>query len=104
MTGLSRFTDTYGDGAFLRHHGRESARGATGCTTRSRSRRQFALDPAGQVLLFEPGTAEVLEIPCGFERFHDEELVDEADAARTRWPTWKKSPSTTAQIRLGGTR
>ena len=44
--------------------------------------RQFAFDPgAGQVLLFEPGTGEVLEIPCGFEQFHDEELVDEPDAA-----------------------
>lgn len=49
--------------------------------------RQFSLDATrGQgndpeVLMFEPGTGEALEIPVPFSRFHDEELVDYADAA-----------------------
>lgn len=33
------------------------------------------------VLLFEPGTGEVLEIPATFSTFHDSELVDDHDAA-----------------------
>lgn len=49
--------------------------------------RQFALnltdpnmcDPA--VLMFEPGTGEVLDIPVAFSAFHDQELVDFPDAA-----------------------
>jgi hypothetical protein len=49
--------------------------------------RQFAVDSgrvAGgqpQVLLLEPGTGEALEIPLAFVAFHDEELVEYADAA-----------------------
>lgn len=50
--------------------------------------RQFALDRRSsssggdpQVLMLEPGTGEVLEIPATFATFHDEELVDFADAA-----------------------
>jgi hypothetical protein len=49
--------------------------------------RQFAVDSgrvAGgqpQVLLLEPGTGEALEIPLAFGGFHDEELVEYADAA-----------------------
>ncbi|MCR6487295.1 DUF1851 domain-containing protein [Amycolatopsis sp. OK19-0408] len=44
--------------------------------------RQFAFEPAAeQVLLFEPGTAEVLEIPGGFAAFHEEVLLDEPEAA-----------------------
>ena len=49
--------------------------------------RQFALDGArGQrddpeLLLFEPGTGQALEIPVPFSRFHDEELVEYTDAA-----------------------
>ncbi|MEU0792391.1 hypothetical protein ABZ342_20170 [Amycolatopsis sp. NPDC005961] len=50
--------------------------------------RQFALDVSAgfdegeaEVLIFEPGTGEVLEVPCVFADFHDGELVDEADAA-----------------------
>lgn len=52
--------------------------------------RQFAVDHAGgvpndpAVVMFEPGTGEVLEIPVPFSRFHDEELVDFADAALAR--------------------
>jgi hypothetical protein len=49
--------------------------------------RQFAVD-AGRteqgrplVLLLEPGTGEALEIPVPFVPFHDEELVDYAEAA-----------------------
>lgn len=38
-----------------------------------------AQDPP--VLMFEPGTGEVLEIPVEFSRFHDQELVDEPEAA-----------------------
>lgn len=49
--------------------------------------RQFAVDfgrvDAGQpqVLLLEPGTGEALEIPLTFSAFHDEELIEYADAA-----------------------
>lgn len=49
--------------------------------------RQFSLDPTrGErndpgVLMFEPGTAEALEVPATFSTFFDEELVDYADAA-----------------------
>ncbi|NML34241.1 T6SS immunity protein Tdi1 domain-containing protein [Paraburkholderia antibiotica] len=49
--------------------------------------RIFALDsrrvvkgrPA--VSIFEPGTGQVLEVPCDIESFHDEELVDYKDAS-----------------------
>lgn len=49
--------------------------------------RQFALDSArvadGEplVLLLEPGTGEVLEIPANYSSFHTDELVHHADAA-----------------------
>jgi hypothetical protein len=49
--------------------------------------RQFALDRERmvgddpQVLLLEPGTGQVLEIPSGLVDFHDKELVDFRDAA-----------------------
>jgi hypothetical protein len=49
--------------------------------------RQFAVDSARkesgqpQVLLFEPGTGEALEIPLSFAAFHDVELIHHAEAA-----------------------
>ena len=49
--------------------------------------RQFALDShriqdgEAQVLVLEPGTGEVLEIPTSFSGFHDDELINYADAA-----------------------
>lgn len=46
--------------------------------------RQFALDVdegKAEVLMFEPGTGEVREVPCIFADFHDRELVDQAEAA-----------------------
>jgi Domain of unknown function (DUF1851) len=50
--------------------------------------RQFAVDVARRdddgeplVLLLEPGTGEALEVPLPFAAFHDQELVDYADAA-----------------------
>lgn len=49
--------------------------------------RLFATDSARglredpEVLMLEPGTGEVLEIPVALSKFHDEELVDFADAA-----------------------
>lgn len=50
--------------------------------------REFALDgdrrsPGGEplVLMFEPGTGWALDIPATFDAFHDDVLVDEADAA-----------------------
>jgi len=49
--------------------------------------RQFALDKKriqnGEplVLMLEPGTGEVLEIPVGFVQFHEEELVSYANEA-----------------------
>lgn len=49
--------------------------------------RQFAtdqrriVDGAPQVLMLEPGTGEVLEIPVNRAEFHDDELANEPDAA-----------------------
>lgn len=49
--------------------------------------RQFSLDPARgtssdpEVLLYDIGAGEALEVPVTFSRFHDEELVNFADAA-----------------------
>jgi hypothetical protein len=49
--------------------------------------RQFSVDETrGEpgdpgVLMFEPGTAQALEIPTTLSRFFDEELVDHANAA-----------------------
>ena len=49
--------------------------------------RQFSLDAHRgtaddpEVLLFDVGAGEALEIPVGFSSFHDEELVDYSDAA-----------------------
>ena len=49
--------------------------------------RQFAVDRGRvvggtpQVLMLEPGTGEVLEIPVNRAVFHDEELLNEPDAA-----------------------
>ena len=49
--------------------------------------RVFAVDSSRKekdgygVVLLEPGTGEVLEIPCGLRSFHDEELVGHRDEA-----------------------
>jgi hypothetical protein len=43
------------------------------------SGRGVASDP--EVMMFEPGTGEALEIPVPLSRFHDEELVDCSEAA-----------------------
>lgn len=61
--------------------------------------RQFALDSGRivdgqpQVLLLEPGTGEALEIPVNFTGFHDDELVDHAEAALASdfFATWSSS-------------
>lgn len=48
--------------------------------------RQFALDNQRvengqqQVLMFEPGTGEVLEIPCNIVQFHEEEIPEFNDS------------------------
>jgi hypothetical protein len=48
--------------------------------------RQFALDlkriveGQPQILMFEPGTGEVLEIPCSFLDFHEYEIPNDHDA------------------------
>jgi hypothetical protein len=34
-----------------------------------------------ELLLLDPGAGEALEIPCGFADFHEQELVEHADAA-----------------------
>lgn len=52
--------------------------------------RQFATDAGRgsdgnpEVMLFEPGTGEALEIPVPFSRFHDEELIDYTEEALAR--------------------
>lgn len=44
--------------------------------------RQFAIDaPSGTVLLVEPGTGDVLEIPATFAAFHSDVLANDLDAA-----------------------
>jgi hypothetical protein len=60
--------------------------------------RHFVLDSSridgGQslVLMLEPGTGEVLEIPTNFVMLHDDELVDYADAALAKdfYARWRK--------------
>ena len=59
--------------------------------------RHFALDQSRlkdgmyEVLMFEPGTGEVLEIPCDFLAFHNEEIVNYHDAclASQFFDEWK---------------
>jgi hypothetical protein len=61
--------------------------------------RQFATDAGRgaindpEVMLFEPGTGEALEIPVPFSLFHDEELVDftEEALAATFFDQWRRS-------------
>lgn len=61
--------------------------------------RQFATDTGRgesedpEVMLFEPGTGEALEIPVPFSLFHDEELVDytEEALARSFFEQWQRS-------------
>lgn len=61
--------------------------------------RQFATDEGRgsgddpEVMMFEPGTGEALEIPVPFSRFHDEELVDytEEALARSFFEEWRHS-------------
>lgn len=68
--------------------------------------RQFATDTARgsgedpEVLLFEPGTGEALEIPVPFSRFHDEELVDYAEEALARsfFDEWRRSGGRTPDL------
>lgn len=49
--------------------------------------RQFCLDPSRMesgeplVVMLEPGTGDYFEIPTSFQQFHNEELVNHADAA-----------------------
>ncbi|MBM6403443.1 DUF1851 domain-containing protein [Phycicoccus sp. CSK15P-2] len=103
---------TFGDGLY-RVHTRASARssdalvragfpefaGRLTCFGYDWLGRQFATDAARgsdgdpEVMLFEPGTGEALEIPVPFSRFHDEELVDytEEALARTFFDQWRHS-------------
>lgn len=68
--------------------------------------RQFALDrdrvSGGEplVLLIEPGTGEVLEIPANFREFHDQELVDYPDAALALefFEEWRRASSGIATL------
>ncbi|KGN35043.1 hypothetical protein N802_02070 [Knoellia sinensis KCTC 19936] len=61
--------------------------------------RQFATDSGRgkdgdpEVMLFEPGSGEALEIPVPFSRFHDEELIDytEEALARSFFDEWRRS-------------
>jgi len=83
--------------------------------------RQFALDKkriqGGEplVLMFEPGTGQVLEIPVGFVQFHEDELVNYANEALAadffeKWlasgnsaPDRKQSIGYLVPLFLGGT-
>lgn len=61
--------------------------GRFACFGRDWLGRQFATDSSRgsesdpEVLLFEPGTGQALQIPVGFSWFHDGELVDSSEAA-----------------------
>lgn len=67
--------------------------------------RQFALDNQREendqalILMFEPGTGEVLEIPCNFVEFHNDEIPNYHDAclASEFYESWKKANQTTVQ-------
>lgn len=54
-----------------------------------------------QVLLLEPGTGEALEIPLAFAGFHDEELIEYADAALAAgfFDTWSAANSGALPLR-----
>ena len=62
--------------------------------------RMFAVDSERSddgeplVLMLEPGTGDVLEVPIGFAEFHEAELVDVPDAAvaSSFFETWLESP------------
>lgn len=61
--------------------------------------RQFALDKKRVkndktlILMFEPGTADVLEIPCDFEEFHECEIIEYHDAclASAFYKQWREN-------------
>lgn len=65
--------------------------------------RQFALDKQrmvneqAQILMFEPGTGEVLEIPCNFIEFHNNEIPNYHSAclASEFYHNWKVVNKTT---------
>lgn len=60
--------------------------------------RQFAIDKKRVkndkplILMFEPGTADVLEIPCDFEEFHELEIPEYHDAclASSFYKQWRE--------------
>ena len=73
--------------------------------------RHFALDPGRikenmyEVLMFEPGTGEVLEIPCDFLEFHNEEIVEYHDAclASQLFAEWQeKNPTPLSSVECVG--
>lgn len=73
--------------------------------------RQFALDQGRikgnmyEILMFEPGTGEVLEIPCNFLEFHNEEIVKYHDAclASQFFYEWEEiNPTTLSPIECVG--
>jgi hypothetical protein len=54
--------------------------------------RHFAVDSkSGHIIMFEPGTADILEIPCDFIEFHEEEIPNYTDAclALEFFKTWR---------------
>ena len=69
--------------------------------------RVFATDTArfeGQhpgIVMFEPGTAEVLEIPCNVENFHDNELIQfgEEALAASFYQQWIDSGGVAPSVR-----
>lgn len=68
--------------------------------------RQFSVDPTRgpqhdpEVLMFEPGTGQALEIPSRFSVFHDAELVEFPDAALAAsfFDEWLETPSATRPL------
>lgn len=97
---LSTSSETFLEGAYRLHMSKDVERftalaigafpelsGRITCFGSDWLGRQFALDNARivggeqQVLLLEPGTGEMLQIPADYSSFHTAELVHEADAA-----------------------
>ena len=77
---VARFTDLAIE-AFPEFEGRIECFGADWLGRQFATDRLRVADGEPQVIMLEPGTGEALEIPVDQHAFHDEELVQEPDAA-----------------------
>jgi len=77
---VARFTKLAAD-AFPEFEGRITCFGSDWLGRQFANDRGRLTDGAPQVLMLEPGTGQALEIPVDQAAFHEEELVQEPDAA-----------------------